>query len=169
MLPVSVLPLRDDVPPSEASVAAERPGVAHLEDGWEVTHTQTKNPKSEKHEENTSPSCCITVKLFHRTPTLEGSTNVEKFALQTGQTSSCVPTSQKWNWPKNIVYSVFHILYNPFLRTWKNMHFIIHKDNKKCKDDLLLKVSFWLISVLFCFVFLKDSLKMQSNSELTRL
>lgn len=94
---------------------------------------------------------------------------MEKFALQTGQTSSCVPTSQKWNWPKNIVYSVFHILYNPFLRTWKNMHFIIHKDNKKCKDDLLLKVSFWLISVLFCFVFLKDSLKMQSNSELTRL
>lgn len=33
MLPVSVLPRRDEVPPSDANVAAERPGVAQREDG----------------------------------------------------------------------------------------------------------------------------------------
>lgn len=33
-LPPSVLPLRDEVPPSDANVAAERPGVAQREDGW---------------------------------------------------------------------------------------------------------------------------------------
>lgn len=32
---MSVLPLRDEVPPSDASVAAERPGVAQREDGWQ--------------------------------------------------------------------------------------------------------------------------------------
>lgn len=48
------------------------------------------------------------------------------------------------------------------------MHLIIHKDNKKFNDDLLLKVSFWLISVKKKKK--KDNLlKMQSNSEPTRL
>lgn len=79
---------------------------------WLRSHTHPhKHPKSEKHEETTSPSCYITVKLFHRTPTLEGSTNVEKFALQTGQTSSCVPTSQKWNWPKNSLFSISYTVH----------------------------------------------------------
>lgn len=48
---------------------------------------------------------------------------MEMFALQTRQTSSCVPTSQKWNWPKNIAFSVFHILYTPFLKKMEEYAF----------------------------------------------
>lgn len=34
ILAISPLPLLDEVPPREASVAAERPGVAHRDDGY---------------------------------------------------------------------------------------------------------------------------------------
>lgn len=38
ILDISPLPLLDEVPPRVASVAAERPGVAHREDGYNTQH-----------------------------------------------------------------------------------------------------------------------------------
>lgn len=48
---MSVLPRREEVPPSDARVAAERPGVAQREDGCE--RTVPKNPSQKTTQTNT--------------------------------------------------------------------------------------------------------------------
>lgn len=63
MLPVSVLPRRDDVPPSEAKEAADRPGVVQREDGWgrhrnsrfikNFNKNSEEHPKHLRHFQNT--------------------------------------------------------------------------------------------------------------------
>lgn len=51
-LPVSALPRREEVPPSDARVAAERPGVAQREDGCK--RTVPKNPGQKTTQTNTT-------------------------------------------------------------------------------------------------------------------
>lgn len=46
---MSALPRRDEVPPSDARVAAERPGVAQREDGWKTQHAaELQSEKTQK-------------------------------------------------------------------------------------------------------------------------
>lgn len=62
---MSALPRRDEVPPSDASVAAERPGVAQREDG--CGHKALENP-SKKKEKTKSKAQCNTTPTRYSTP-----------------------------------------------------------------------------------------------------
>lgn len=82
-LPASALPLRDEVPPSDANVAGERPGVVQREDGC-----------GEAAECHGTPSGKHNSRLVIQAPSREATGALEKSSLKLGgggETSSAAP------------------------------------------------------------------------------